>query len=136
MPEEVSSEEFHASDGVGDWRITGDGARARFRTGSFTTGVKLVAEIGRLADAANHHPDVDLRYGHVGVRTWTHELPGISERDVALAGRSQQQRASWESRRIRLRCEVCSSPSTPFRVRRSCGSGRWCWGMTSSATKI
>ncbi|WP_188838346.1 VOC family protein [Flexivirga endophytica] len=85
MPEEVSSEEFHAADGVGDWRITGDGARARFRTGSFATGVQLVAEIGRLADAADHHPDVDLRYGHVGVRTWTHELPGITGRDVALA---------------------------------------------------
>lgn len=85
MPEEVSSEEFHAADGVGDWRITGDGARARFRTGSFATGVQLVEAIGRLADAANHHPDVNLRYGQVGVRMWTHEVPGLSERDIALA---------------------------------------------------
>jgi 4a-hydroxytetrahydrobiopterin dehydratase len=38
------------------------GACAYFKTGSFRVGVALVNAIGELADAANHHPDVDLRY--------------------------------------------------------------------------
>jgi len=40
-----------------------------------------------LADAANHHPDVDLRYAGVTVRLWTHDVNGLSERDVELARR-------------------------------------------------
>lgn len=87
MVEAITSQQFHAADGVEDWRVVDDGARARFRTGSFATGVALVDAIGRLADAADHHPDVDLRYGAVGVRLWTHEVHGLSQRDAELAGK-------------------------------------------------
>jgi 4a-hydroxytetrahydrobiopterin dehydratase len=44
-----------------------------------------VDAIGRLADAANHHPDVDLRYRGVTVRLVSHDVEGLSERDVELA---------------------------------------------------
>ena len=56
--------------------MLGDGACAYFRTGSFAAGVELVDEIGRLADAADHHPDVDLRYAGVTVRLITHDVAG------------------------------------------------------------
>jgi pterin-4a-carbinolamine dehydratase len=36
------------------------GECACFRTGSFAKRVAVVDEIGRLADALNHHPGVDL----------------------------------------------------------------------------
>jgi 4a-hydroxytetrahydrobiopterin dehydratase len=62
-----------------------NGANAYFRTGSFATGVALVDAIGTLADTANHHPDVDLRYAAVTVRLLTHEVNGLSDRDIALA---------------------------------------------------
>src|SRR5581483_6298934 len=81
----VTAAQFHESDGVEDWRVLFEGACAHFRTGSFATGVALVEAIGRLADAADHHPDVDLRYPGVTVRLTTHEIHGLSERDVALA---------------------------------------------------
>lgn len=58
---------------------------AHFRTESFATGVMFVDEIGKLADDANHHPDVDLRYSGVTVRLMTHEVDGLSQRDVELA---------------------------------------------------
>ena len=64
-----------------------DGAFAHFRTGSFAKGIALVDAIGELADAANHHPDVDLRLAGVTVRTSSHDVQGLSERDVALARR-------------------------------------------------
>jgi 4a-hydroxytetrahydrobiopterin dehydratase len=85
MAERISPQQFHASDGVEDWRVLFDGAKTYFVTGSFATGVKLVEVIGRLADAANHHPDVDLRYPGVLVGLFTHEVNEISDRDVALA---------------------------------------------------
>jgi 4a-hydroxytetrahydrobiopterin dehydratase len=85
MAEAITAGTFHAAEGVEDWRVVFEGACAHFRTGTFATGLALVNEIGRLAEAANHHPDIDLRYGGVTVRLWTHELMGLSERDVSLA---------------------------------------------------
>jgi 4a-hydroxytetrahydrobiopterin dehydratase len=85
MVERITPGEFHAADGVEDWRVLIDEAWAHFRTGSFATGVALVDAIGTLADAADHHPDVDLRYAGVTVRMWTHVSNGLSRRDVDLA---------------------------------------------------
>ena len=85
MVERISPRQFHASDGVEDWRLVFDGVQAYFATGSFAKGVELVAVVGLLADAADHHPDVDLRYAGVTVRLFTHEVGDISDRDVALA---------------------------------------------------
>ena len=85
MTERISPEQFQASDGVHDWTVFVGGAKAYFVTGSFTKGVELINIIGALADAANHHPDVDLRYPGVLVNLFTHEVNDISDRDVALA---------------------------------------------------
>lgn len=85
MVQHVSGQQFRESDGVEDWSVLPTGAVAHFSTGSFATGVKLVVAIGALADAANHHPDVDLRYAGVRVSLVTHEIDDISDRDVALA---------------------------------------------------
>ena len=81
----ISPADFSAADGVADWHVDDDVAGATFRTGSFGRGVSFVVEIGRLADAADHHPDVDLRPGRVAVRLSTHDVGGLSERDVSLA---------------------------------------------------
>jgi pterin-4a-carbinolamine dehydratase len=61
------------------------GACEYFRTGSFAAGVALVGAIGKLADSANHHPDVDLRYSGVTVRLMTNDVDGLSGRYVELA---------------------------------------------------
>ncbi len=85
MVERISPRHFHERDGVEDWRILFGGATTYFVTGSFDKGVQLVDVIGRLADDANHHPDVDLRYPGVRVTLLTHEIGELSDRDVALA---------------------------------------------------
>lgn len=81
----MTPREFHANGGIGDWRVLFTGACTFFRTGSFARGVALVEAVGRVADAAGHHPDVDLRYGGVTVRLWSHDVDGLSDRDVRLA---------------------------------------------------
>jgi glyoxalase superfamily protein/pterin 4 alpha carbinolamine dehydratase len=57
MSETVTPKRFHEA----EWRVVRDDASTHFRTGSFAAGVALVNAIGRLADDANHHADVDLR---------------------------------------------------------------------------
>ena len=81
MSETIDPQRLHEL----DWRVVRDDASTHFRTGSFAAGVELVGAIGRLADAANHHPDVDLRPDGVTVRVRTHSTGGLSERDVDLA---------------------------------------------------
>jgi len=87
MADRISPREFLAAPGVEDWRLVSGGqwAYAHFRTGSFDVGAALVAEIAALAGAANHHPDVDLRYASVAVRLSSHDVRGLSARDVTLA---------------------------------------------------
>lgn len=88
MTEVLSPEQFEASEGVADWRVVDGMACARFVTGSFARGVALVDRIGVLADEADHHPDVDLRYPHVTVRLVTHDAGSVlTRRDLELARR-------------------------------------------------
>ncbi len=87
MIEPISPAQFHQAAGVEDWRVLFAGACAHFRTRSFAAGVALVEAIARLAEDANHHPDIDLRYRGVTVRLRTHEADGLSVRDVDLARR-------------------------------------------------
>ena len=83
-------------EGLGDWRPLFGVLAARFDTGDFATGARLVAEVAGLADAMDHHPDVDLRYGAVEVRTWSHDVGGITRRDLRLAKAVSQVAAELE----------------------------------------
>jgi len=80
MSETITPRRFHEF----DWRVVRNDACAYFRTGSFAAGVALVDAIGRLADATDHHPDVDLRSEGVTVRLRT-DSGRLGEREVALA---------------------------------------------------
>jgi 4a-hydroxytetrahydrobiopterin dehydratase len=80
MSETITPRRFHEI----DWRVVRNDACGHFRTGSFAAGVALVDAIGGLADAADHHPDVDLRSDSVTVRLRTDDGT-LGEREVALA---------------------------------------------------
>ena len=71
--------------GLTDWRQLFEALRTRFRTGSFNLGLDLVTRIAALADEADHHPDVDLRYPHVNVAIFSHDVFGVTSRDLDLA---------------------------------------------------
>jgi 4a-hydroxytetrahydrobiopterin dehydratase len=68
-----------------DWRQLFEALHTRFRTGGFDQGLALVTRIAALADEVNHHPDVDLRYPHVNVRLFSHDVFGVTSRDLDLA---------------------------------------------------
>jgi 4a-hydroxytetrahydrobiopterin dehydratase len=73
--------------GLDDWRSMHETLQARFRTGDFATGLRLVEAIGAAADEMGHHPDLDLRQTHLNIRLVSHDAGGKTERDVALARR-------------------------------------------------
>jgi len=67
------------------WNNKGDHIAATFDTGDFATGLKLVNLIGASAEEANHHPDITLTYGQVEVTLSSHDVGGLTIRDVRLA---------------------------------------------------
>lgn len=71
--------------GLDDWRLLNRALHAQFATDRYADGLALVARIGAAAEAADHHPDLDLRYGHVNVRLYSHDVGGVTDRDVAMA---------------------------------------------------
>lgn len=81
----ITAQEFRDADGVADWLVIDGAASTQYRISSFTDGARFVLTIAELADAANHHPDVDLRYGAVSIRLSTHDIDGLSDLDLALA---------------------------------------------------
>lgn len=81
----ITYDRFRAEDGVGDWVQDGSGVAVTFRTGDFATGARLFAAIADLAEAANHHPDVEVSYPKVRVRLETHSAGGLTRKDARLA---------------------------------------------------
>jgi pterin-4a-carbinolamine dehydratase len=77
--------QFEDADDTQDWRALNAGADAWFDTGSHSAGARLVWRIAELAEAAGHHPDVDLRSQGVHVRLFSHDVGGLTGRDVRLA---------------------------------------------------
>lgn len=69
------------------WALVLDQVLARYETGDFDAGARFVQRIAELADDADHHPDVDLRYPHVTVGLASHDVGAITRRDTALATR-------------------------------------------------
>lgn len=41
--------------------------------------------VGELAEAANHHPDIDIRFKKVTLEVSTHDAGGLREKDFDLA---------------------------------------------------
>jgi 4a-hydroxytetrahydrobiopterin dehydratase len=73
------------AEGLDDWPFFLGRLHARFKTGSFVKGLELVTRITAAAEAANHHPDVVLTYPQVDVDLVSHDVDGVTSRDVALA---------------------------------------------------
>ena len=73
--------------GLDDWRSIHETLRSRFRTGDFVTGLEMVNRIGAVAEEMDHHPDLDLRYGHLDVLLMSHDVHAKTQRDVDLARR-------------------------------------------------
>lgn len=70
-----------------DWRQLASALHARFRTGDFVTGLEFVTAVTEAAEAADHHPDVTLTYPYVDLKLVSHDVSGVTRRDIDLARR-------------------------------------------------
>jgi 4a-hydroxytetrahydrobiopterin dehydratase len=68
------------------WAREGDTIVKRYERASFPDAIAFVVRIGFLAEKADHHPDLDVRWRTVHVVLSSHDAGGITEKDLALAG--------------------------------------------------
>jgi 4a-hydroxytetrahydrobiopterin dehydratase len=66
------------------WRVVLNRVEGTFRTGSFTRGLALVERVAAVAEELGHHPDVTLSYPTVHIASISHDVGGLTERDVRL----------------------------------------------------
>jgi len=86
MPARLSDLEIQRALGsLPGWSRRGDVLSKTFSFARFTDGIDFVVRLARLAEAANHHPDIDIRYTKVTLTLSTHDAGGITVKDLDLA---------------------------------------------------
>ncbi len=69
-----------------DWRVAAGPCLVRhFESRDYPVLLKLVAQIGALAQAEDHHPEMELAFGRLEVSISTHSIGGLSMNDFVLA---------------------------------------------------
>lgn len=76
------------------WSCAGEHLTRTFETSDWQRTLLLANAIGFLAEAAGHHPDLQLSYPRIVVKLQTHDAGGITEKDFELAARIEQL-ATW-----------------------------------------
>ncbi len=82
LPREAVSAELKSLKG---WSLSGKEIRKEFTRENFIDAMGFVVSVGLLAEKANHHPDIDIRWNKVTLVLSTHSAGGITEKDIALA---------------------------------------------------
>ena len=67
------------------WARQGDEIRKTFQLASFPAAIAFVTHVGFLAEAAGHHPDIDIRWRTVTLALTTHDAGGLTANDFDLA---------------------------------------------------
>jgi 4a-hydroxytetrahydrobiopterin dehydratase len=71
---------------LNSWSREGDEIRRTIKCASFPAAIAFVTQVGFLAEAAGHHPDIDIRWRRVTLALTTHDAGGLTEKDFDLAG--------------------------------------------------
>jgi 4a-hydroxytetrahydrobiopterin dehydratase len=82
----LSDEEIRSAlEALPGWEHVEDAITRQYRLDGFAGAIAFVVRLSYAAEAANHHPDLDIRYDKVRVTLSTHSEGGITAKDLALA---------------------------------------------------
>ena len=81
----TDSEIGTALTGLPGWRRDGERIRRDFEFADFVAALGFIAQVGALAERADHHPELTNVYNKVTIALSTHDAGGITAMDTALA---------------------------------------------------
>lgn len=70
-----------------DWHLENGHILRSYRTTGWRATMLIVNAIAHLAEQAWHHPDLEVSYSRITIRLTTHDMGGVTERDLDLAQR-------------------------------------------------
>ena len=74
---------------VSNWALSHEATRIerRFGFSDFATTLAFVNQVGELAEAEGHHPDIAFGWGYAEVVFYTHKIKGLHENDFIMAAK-------------------------------------------------
>ena len=67
------------------WELVGGDIVKEYKFADFVAAIAFVDQLADRAEAANHHPDIDIRWNKVRLALSTHSEGGLTGKDFALA---------------------------------------------------
>ena len=67
------------------WSRRGTAIVKTYQFKTFPEGIAFVARVAEVAETANHHPDIDIRYTKITCTLSTHDSGGVTQKDLDLA---------------------------------------------------
>jgi 4a-hydroxytetrahydrobiopterin dehydratase len=72
------------------WKHEGGMIRRTYEAPTFLVGIAFVNKVAQAAEAADHHPDIDIRWRKVTLALVTHDAGGLTWRDTKLAAEADR----------------------------------------------
>ena len=86
MPEKLNEESLEGwLEGRSGWKVKEETLVKKFDFPSWRDSIVFVNRLATIADDHEHHPDIDIRYDTVKVMLTTHDVGGLTEKDLAVA---------------------------------------------------
>ncbi|MGD2071539.1 MAG: 4a-hydroxytetrahydrobiopterin dehydratase [Gemmatimonadota bacterium] len=86
MAEKLNQESIEGwLEGRDGWKVKDDALVKRFEFPSWRDSIVFVNRLATIADDHEHHPDIDIRYDKVKVTLTTHDVGGLTEKDLTVA---------------------------------------------------
>jgi 4a-hydroxytetrahydrobiopterin dehydratase len=67
------------------WKLAGGSLVREWKFKDFLEAIAFVNRVAPVAEAASHHPDIDIRYNRVQLALVTHDADGITAADTNMA---------------------------------------------------
>ena len=67
------------------WSVNGLYIQKQYIFNSFLENIDFINHVAKIAEMLNHHPDLDIRYKKLLIKTSTHSEGGITQKDFDLA---------------------------------------------------
>src|SRR3954471_7560977 len=72
------------------WKHEGGMIRRTYEAPTFLAGIAFVSKVAQAAEAADHHPDIDIRWRKVTLALVTHDAGGLTWRDTKVAAEADR----------------------------------------------
>ncbi|MHC5019919.1 MAG: 4a-hydroxytetrahydrobiopterin dehydratase [Planctomycetota bacterium] len=109
-----------------NWKRHGNEILATYRLRKFLSGVTLAGKVALAAEAANHHPDILIRFREVSFSLTTHEAGGLTQKDLDLAAQIeglaeevQRGRAAAPATKAKKKAKKKAAPKTAKKAKKA-----------------